>query len=70
MLRGGAFNNNQNNAACANRNNNNPHNRNNNYGVRVVVGPIPFFPFSERQSRSKPTVAGVYGFQPAAKAEG
>jgi formylglycine-generating enzyme required for sulfatase activity len=46
VLRGGSYNNNQNNAACAYRNNNNPNNNfNNNVGFRVVVAPMPFFPF-------------------------
>jgi len=73
VLRGGSFNNNQNNARVAYRNNNNPNNDNNNYGLRLVFAPITFFPFRERTClpvRPLPKVAGVYGFQLAAKAEG
>lgn len=73
VLRGGCFNNNQNNAACVSRNNNNPNNRNNNYGFRVVVGPIAFLPFRGHVCAQRcllPTVAGVYGFLLAVKAEG
>jgi hypothetical protein len=83
VLRGGSFNNNQNNAAASYRNNNNPNNRNNNNGFRVVfaahdlltlhVVSVALAAGNGSQPHHRlwlPKVAGVYGFQLEAKAEG